>query len=81
MKIENINEKIQLSKKERKQIRQEMYYINKYGMQSHLQYINEQRDNYLNHMLGKVGYGLFINPNDKELRIYQNILRDMNRRV
>lgn len=76
-----VNQKMQLPKKERKQIRQEMYYINKYGLQSHLKYINEQRDNYLNHMLGKVGYGLFINPNDKELRIYQNILRDMNRRV
>ena len=30
-------------------------------------------------MLGKIGYGLFINPNDKELREYQNILRKVKK--
>ncbi len=69
-----VNYKPQLSKHVRKDIRQSMYYIKKYGLQSHLDYIQEERNNYLQHLLGIITYALFINPHDQELRKYKQYL-------
>jgi len=65
-----VNDKLQLSKKKRKKIRQEIYYIKKYGLQSHLEYIQEGRRNYLEHIKGEIAYALFINPKDFEMKQY-----------
>lgn len=70
-----VNQKMQISKRTRKNIRQAMYYIKKYGLESHLNYIDENHQNYLLHLLGIINFALFVNPNDKELREYQIILR------
>ncbi len=66
-----VNDKPQLAKSIRKNIRKDLYYINKYGLQSHLQYIKEERSKYLEHLYGLINYALFINPNDKELKNYK----------
>ena len=52
-----------------------MYYIQKYGLESHLAHIKEERKNYISHLLGEIGYALFINPKDTELRKYQAYLK------
>ncbi|MHC1717646.1 MAG: retron St85 family RNA-directed DNA polymerase [Acidaminococcaceae bacterium] len=65
-----VNSHMQLPKNVRKDIRQQIYYIKKYGLESHLLYKNEKRANYSRHLLGQINFGLFVNPNDKELKSY-----------
>lgn len=71
-----VNEKMQLPKSLRKRIRQEMYYIRKYGLESHQQYCEMTKSNYLEHLRGIIQYGLFINPGDRELRSYIDFLQE-----
>ena len=42
-----VNKKTQVPKYKRKQIRQEMYYIKKFDLKSHMERTNQKRDNYL----------------------------------
>lgn len=69
-----VNKKINIPKKYYKKIRQEMYYINKYGLENHLKYLNINDNKYLNKLLGRINYSLSISPN-KELKEYQNTLK------
>lgn len=77
-----VNSHLQISKSQRRTIRQQVYYINKYGLDSHLSYIGETRQNYLNHLLGQINFGLFVNPKDEELKGYfeqiKGLLKDVN---
>lgn len=72
-----VNHHPQMSKKTRKEIRKNIHYIKKYGVESHLEHIGENRQNYLQHLQGVIGYALFINPKDKELREYRDYLREL----
>lgn len=69
-----VNEKMQLPKSVRKKIRQEIYYIRKFGLESHVQYCGIDKNNYLCHLKGRIQYGLFINPYDYELQDYLSYL-------
>ena len=69
-----VNKKLQLPKNERNNIRKKMYFISKYGLENHQKNTNEKRDYYLLHLLGKIQYGLTLNPEDKELIKYKEIL-------
>jgi RNA-directed DNA polymerase len=69
-----VNKKMQLLKNERKKIRLEMHYIKKFGLSSHLQFIKNTRIHYLKHIRGKINYGLYLNPRDKELLEYLEYL-------
>lgn len=71
-----VNSKTQLPKSFRKNIRKNVYYIKRYGLESHLEYIGEERKNYLEHLYGQINYALFINPTDRELRQYREIIRN-----
>lgn len=71
-----VNYKAQVSKNIRKEIRKNVYYIQKYGLESHMNYIGSEHRNYLDHLLGQVGYALFINPKDQEMKRYKQILRE-----
>lgn len=72
-----VNEKMQLPRNERKKIRQEMYYIRKFGLESHMCYCNMNKANYVAHLKGKIEYALFINPNDYKLKEYLDYLRNL----
>lgn len=74
-----VNEKLQLSRKIRKRIRSDIYYIRKYGLESHLEYTDEKRENYLYHLMGMVSYGVFINPYDEKLKEYRSYLNNLLR--
>ncbi|MDE5763653.1 MAG: retron St85 family RNA-directed DNA polymerase, partial [Ruminococcus sp.] len=69
-----VNSVMQISKVERKKIRQEVYYIKKYGLESHLSHIKEKRAHYLQHLLGKINFALYINSKDKELKNYYDFI-------
>lgn len=68
-----VNQKIHTGTKYRKRIRQEIYYIKKYGIDSHLNRIGYDlsKDKYLNSLYWRILFVLQINPDDKEFRSYQ----------
>ena len=72
-----VNEKAQVDSKYRKKIRQEIYYIKKYGLTSHLMKLNIQdKDKYLNSLYGKILYTLQINNQDIEFIAYKKIIKE-----
>jgi RNA-directed DNA polymerase len=70
-----VNEKIQAPKEIRKKLRQSVYYIEKYGMASHLDKTENTKANHIYHLLGMANFILFLNPDDQEVRGYVEILR------
>jgi RNA-directed DNA polymerase len=61
-----VNKKIQVPRKKRDELRQSMYYIDKFGLENHLAKIECTKANYITHLLGIANYIVFINPNDKK---------------
>ncbi len=76
-----VNEKMQVNIKYRNKIRQEIYYIKKFGLNSHLKKCNINIDSkkYLNILYGKVLYVLQINENDKEFIKYKLFIKNLKR--
>lgn len=70
-----VNEKQQLSREYRMKIRQEVHYIQQFGLNDHLAHIGETRSNYLEHLIGKIEYALFINPKDEKMKVYLEVVR------
>ena len=76
-----VNEKMQVNVKYRNKIRQEIYYIKKFGLSSHLKKcdINIDSKRYLNILYGRVIYVLQINENDKEFMRYKQFIENLKR--
>ena len=76
-----VNEKMQVNVKYRNKIRQEIYYIKKFGLSSHLKKcdINIDSKRYLNILYGRVIYVLQINENDKEFIKYKQFIENLKR--
>lgn len=72
-----VNKKMQVPKNKRRELRQAIYYIRKFGLHSHLERMEHQRANYLRHLLGVANHILFINPSDSETMEYYVFLRDL----
>lgn len=74
-----VNEKIQLPISYRKAIRQEVYFIIKFGIEKHLSTIkwNKSEIQYLYHLLGKINYVLMINKNDIEAKKYYTYVKEL----
>lgn len=72
-----VNSHMQVAKFDRKKIRQEVYYIKKYGLDSHLTKLGETRQHYLNHLLGKINYAHYINPKDAEISEYYLYVKEL----
>ena len=69
-----VNDKLQVSKNYRRKIRQEVYYIEKYGLDSHLSKINSPKEKYLCSLLGRINYVLQINPSDKDFLVMKDTI-------
>ena len=72
-----VNEKMQISRKTRRDLRQEAYYIQKYGI---YRYRRPGRpdlsaEEYLDVLIGKTTHALFINPRDENLKKCLEIFR------
>jgi len=74
-----VNKKVQVSSRYRKKIRQEIYYIKKYGLENHLKSINTDIDlkKYLDILYGKILYVLQINENDVEFKDYKAFIYNL----
>ncbi len=66
-----VNSKIQLDRSQRRKIRQEMYFIDKFGLKSHMEHVGMNQKNYLEKLLGKINFGLYLNSVDTELQGYK----------
>jgi RNA-directed DNA polymerase len=71
-----VNQRIHLPSEQLKKIRQEIYYIKKFGLEGHLQNIGCEKKNYLKHLYGRINYALLIQPGNEEMRKYKKYLRE-----
>ena len=69
-----VNEKLSIRKSYKKKIRQEVYYINKYGLESHLikRKLKLEEKGYLNKLLGKINFVLQVEKNNIEFEKYKS---------
>ena len=75
-----VNEKIGLTKEYKNKIRQEIYYIKKYGIDGHLSKIGcQDKQYYLNSLKGRVAFVLQTVPNDEEFLRYKEFLKNMKK--
>ena len=79
-----VNKRLQVPKEFRAEIRKECYYINKFGLNEHLEKINQTNEKYyIKGLLGRINYVLQIDPTNKEFLSYKNdmsrfIIKDIN---
>jgi len=66
-----VNEKIQVPKEVRNFIRNEVHFLTKFGLKEHLTKTKNHRGNYIEHLLGKINFVLYINPEDKKMQQYK----------
>lgn len=82
-----VNEKPQAPREYRRRLRQELYYLQKYGLEQHLERIitrtdglKADRDRYISSLLGRLEYVLQMNPGDEECKRYRTFLKDCLRK-
>lgn len=73
-----VNEKISIPADYKKQIRKDMYYCMKFGVNSHLSSIcsDESVDGYVLSLLGKINYVLSVEPQNSEMIKYKSWLNN-----
>jgi RNA-directed DNA polymerase len=74
-----VNDKLQVERKKRKYIRQQIYYIKKHGLENHLDKIQNNKSNYIDHLLGQVNFVLSINNSDIQFKEYNKFLRHLKK--
>ncbi|MCU5555800.1 retron St85 family RNA-directed DNA polymerase [Bacillus cereus] len=72
-----VNQKIQAPCAMRKELRKNIYFIKKYGLNSHLEFIKKDKYQYLKHLLGIANHIYFINPTDSRVYEYLNYLKEL----
>ena len=73
-----VNQKVQTDVSYRKKIRQEIYYINKYGLESHLSKLGvDNKNKYINSLKGRINFVLQIDKDNKEFIDYKKIVSNL----
>lgn len=74
-----VNKKMQVSRNKRRELRANMYFINKFGIEDHMKTkkITESKKEYIRKLLGIVNFVLFVNPKDVEFINYKRILNEL----
>lgn len=75
-----VNQKPQVAFEKRNELRQALYYIQKFGIDEHIRHQKIKQANYLEHLLGKITFILQINPNDSEFKTYKAFLVDLKKK-
>ena len=72
-----VNEKINIKREYMRKIRQEIYYITKFGIDEHLNKLHiKDKNKYLHNLLGRINYCLQIN-NNLECLNYRNAIKEL----
>lgn len=69
-----VNTTQQVPRKYRMKIRQEVHYIKKYGLDSHIEHIGSEKHIYLQSLLGRINYVLAVKPNDTKMASYRKYI-------
>ncbi|MBK6482333.1 MAG: RNA-directed DNA polymerase [Chitinophagaceae bacterium] len=75
-----VNEKLQVPFYKRNKLRQDLYYIKKFGLENHMQRRKITKSSYIEHLLGKINFILSINQEDQEFLSYKNYLIELKRK-
>ena len=59
-----VNQRARLPKKERMQLRKEMYYVITRGLDDHLKYINCKKRGYVRNLMGRIMFALYLEPDN-----------------
>ena len=71
-----VNEKLGITKEYKKKIRQEMYYITKFGLDEHLKRVGiSDKQYYLRSLMGRIAFVLQTMPHDPEFEGYRAFLK------
>ena len=78
-----VNKRPHVRKKNLRSLRQEAYYISKYGIAQHLAHIrcSLEQSYYLKRILGKINYALFLNPKDTSMKIAKAQIHNEIKRI
>ncbi|WP_290922344.1 retron St85 family RNA-directed DNA polymerase [Halodesulfovibrio sp.] len=76
-----VNEKLQATRKYRRQLRQDIHYIERNGLMGHMLKKNITQNNYPEHLAGKAHFILQINPNDKDAKHALKVLEPILKRT
>jgi RNA-directed DNA polymerase len=71
-----VNKNINVCREKRRKLRQEIYYIKKFGLDGHLNRIHEKRSNYIMHLLGLSNFILHINAEDRDAQEAKNLIKE-----
>jgi len=71
-----VNKKMQVPRQDRQNLRLEMHYIEKFGLDNHMKTVNNRKANYLQHLIGRINFFIMINPTDREFIDYKQFLID-----
>ena len=74
-----VNEKTRLAREARRELRQAVYYCEKFGVKEHLGRRNDPAvpEEYLRSLLGKISFALQLDPTDGEMREMFRKIKDM----
>lgn len=72
-----VNKKPQVDFNKRNELRQTLYYIQKFGFEEHCMFKNIRKKQYLEHLIGRVNFVLQINPKDTEFTKYKSLLNEI----
>lgn len=73
-----VNEKLSIRKTYKRKIRQEIYYINKFGLEEHLKKISVTTPlSYALKLMGKINYVLQVEKDNKEFIFYKSLLEKL----
>lgn len=73
-----VNNNMQASRNYRRKLRQEIYYIKQFGLESHLEFKgNENPEKYVRKLIGKANFIKNINHSDSEVEVYLNFLKEL----
>lgn len=76
-----VNDKMQVSRAYRRQLRQELYYLNRFGIHSEAAQAAERYPEYLSELYGRVSFVLYVDPENREFRVAAQKLEKMIKAV
>ena len=76
-----LNDKISAGTKKKKEIRKQVYYIKKYGLESHISHEEIDKQNYIYHLAGLINWVLFLEKNNEEFLEYKKYISDIIKQI
>ena len=76
-----VNEKLQVSRSYRRQLRQELYYLERFGKNAKAARAAGDYETYLRKLLGKVAFALYVDPSNQEFLAAKDMLNEKLRKI